>query len=727
MKKSLILTLGILLMASSAFADIFIVAGYKHDPTNLAARVYQRKDNNDETCGLIMVRTSILNLKVLANTGVVGPVNFKDGDYWVYVSPGTRRISFYKQGFVRLDYDLPTPVKSGETYLLDLRYRRTDNSSAVNKMGFVVINSQPTGADVYINDSATGMQTPFQNPYPEGYYRFKLKKPFYDDYPGNFEIHGSKTSQVSVKLVPDFGALTVNTKPEINATVNIDGEDKGTTPVTVKRLPPGKHTLHLNKEMYLPWQSSFTISRGNNTQRTITMKANFGTVTVNAHEGDAIYIDNLQVGTASYSGRFLRGSHIIRVEHKNYYTQSKQINVTPGQNLQETIILKPKTGILSVMTTPIGADIFIDEKLIGQSPKIIDSLKVGNYTVKLQKQGYATVEKQVIITENQITTIRETLANGINVQFTSQPSGSELYVDGQYKGTTPLKLSVNFGEHTIRLVNGKHTIKKNIIFSEKSPPKLNFIILMPFVNYTETTQNLNLAMVAVKGGTFQMGSNNGNADEKPVHSVTLSNYYIGKYEVTQKQWKDVMGKNPSYFKGRNLPVEQVSWNDVQEFLRKLNQITGKHYRLPTEAEWEYAARGGAQSSGYQYSGSDNTNKVAWYGKNSGNKLLSGDWKRSKIKSNNCKTHTVGTKKPNELGIYNMSGNVWEWCNDWYNKTYYKESPKINPKGPSSGVNQVIRGGSWNDDAVYCRVAFRSSWYPAKGNYFIGFRLALSVP
>jgi len=705
MKKSILLTLGILLMVSSAFADKFIVAGYKHDPTNLAARVHPRSDNNDETCGLIMVRTSILNLKVLANTGVVGPVNFKDGDYWVYVSPGTRRISFYKQGFVRLDYDLPTPVKSGETYLLDLRYRRTDNSSAVNKMGFVVINSQPTGADVYINDSATGMQTPFQNPYPEGYYRFKLKKPFYDDYPGNFEIHGSKTSQVTVKLTPDFGTLTVNTKPEINATVNIDGEDKGLTPDTITMLSPGNHILHVTKDMYFPWQDSFTISKGKNTSLIIPMKANFGTVTVNAHKGDAIYIDNLQVGTTNYSGRLLRGSHIIRVAHQYYFSQSKPIEITPGQNLQETFNLKPKTGTLSVMTEPIGADILLNNKPMGQSPRFIDSLMVGAYTMKLVKQGYATDEKQVVITENQTTTIKETLASGMHVQITSQPEGSVLYLDGDNKGTTPVKLAVNFGEHTIRLVNGKYTIKKNILFSEKSPSRLNFIMLIPFVNYTETAQNLNLEMVAVKGGTFQMGSYDGGDDEKPVHSVTLSDYYIGKYEVTQKQWKAIMGNNPSHFKGDDLPVENVSWNDVQKFLRKLNQITGKHYRLPTEAEWEYAAMGGNKSSGYQYSGSNHINKVAWYGNNSN------------------KTHPVGQKAPNELSIYDMSGNVFEWCSDWYGFDYYSYSPETNPHGPANGKDRVLRGGSGLINAFYCRVAFRGRRNPEKPSYRVGFRVA----
>ncbi len=220
----------------------------------------------------------------------------------------------------------------------------------------------------------------------------------------------------------------------------------------------------------------------------------------------------------------------------------------------------------------------------------------------------------------------------------------------------------------------------------------------------ELTDDL-IEMVFVEGGTFEMGSNKGDSDEKPVHKVTVNSFYMGKYEVTQKQWKAIMGNNPSYFKGDDLPVENVSWNDVQEFIKKLNQTTGQHYRLPTEAEWEYAARGGNESRGYKYSGSNNIDEVAWYDKNSGNH-----------------THQVGTKAPNELGIYDMTGNVWEWCSDWYNKNYYRHSPQNNPQGPASGKYRVLRGGSWLNLAGNCRVANRY-WYVPDFTYLtIGFRV-----
>ena len=227
-----------------------------------------------------------------------------------------------------------------------------------------------------------------------------------------------------------------------------------------------------------------------------------------------------------------------------------------------------------------------------------------------------------------------------------------------------------------------------------------------------------IEMVFVEGGTFQMGAtseqgSDAEDDEKPVHTVTVSSFYIGKTEVTQNLWMAVMGGNPSYFKkGGNYPVENVSWDDIQEFLSKLNAVTGKKYRLPTEAEWEYAARGGNKSSGYKYSGSNNIGDVAWY---------DGAWYDG---NSSEETHLVATKAPNELGIYAMAGNVWEWCQDWYGG--YTSSSQTNPQGASSGSFRVLRGGSWYLSARLCRVSYRISSYPDSRYDDIGFRL-VSLP
>ena len=216
-------------------------------------------------------------------------------------------------------------------------------------------------------------------------------------------------------------------------------------------------------------------------------------------------------------------------------------------------------------------------------------------------------------------------------------------------------------------------------------------------------------MVEVAGGTYSMGSNDKEAYdfEKPVHSVTLTGFAIGKFEVTQAQWRWVMGSNWSELNFKdcdNCPVENVNWNDIQAFLKKLNEKTGKSYRLPTEEEWEFAARGGNKSNGYKYSGSNSIGQVAWYFDNS-----------------NSKTHPVGRKKPNELGLYDMTGNVWEWCSDWYKG--YVGSVGVTDR---TGSNRVRRGGSWNFYSVLCRATYRGDGAPTDRHFNLGFRVCYSL-
>lgn len=329
------------------------------------------------------------------------------------------------------------------------------------------------------------------------------------------------------------------------------------------------------------------------------------------------------------------------------------------------------------------------------------------------------------------------------VTIETEPSDAELVINGKIIDRTK-QIELTAGKHELILNHaGYYRLSETIKVSRKSAyfsftlvkdpnaiiipvekveePIVETIVKSEEIAPQNKPVNLDIEMVLVPGGKFLMGKSGRDADKK-LHGVKVSDFQIGKYEITQQQWEAVMGNNPSKFQGdAQMPVESVSFDDVLLFISKLNKITGNTYRLPTEAEWEYAARGGDSDD---LTDQPNIDDIAWYWINSGDTLLSGNWDNEKIKLNNGRTHGVGQKLPNKFGLYDMSGNVWEWCSDWYDKEYYKISPLENPQGPETGVARVYRGGSWVSSEDYCHPTFRFSGNPAYGLSFVGFRVVL---
>jgi formylglycine-generating enzyme required for sulfatase activity len=300
-----------------------------------------------------------------------------------------------------------------------------------------------------------------------------------------------------------------------------------------------------------------------------------------------------------------------------------------------------------------------------------------------------------------------------NVEYSFNKEKEEITVNCYLESLSPRDLTVSYSMDSGQTWSPCISVSGNIksqITGEKE------IIWKPLQDKVTTKVFLfkvdaEIEMIFVQGGLFTMGCTREQrgdceSDEKPPHQVLLNDFYISKYEVTQAIWKEVMGTNPSKFNGcDSCPVENVTWSEVQVFIRKFNAQTGKNYRLPTEAEWEYAARGGVHCRDNKYSGSNNIREVAWYGSNS-----------------NGTTHPVGTKKANELGIYDMSGNVWELCQDWYGN--YSVLQNHNPHGAGGGYYRVMRGGGWDGSSFYCRVANRGNSKPNERHDSVGFRLVL---
>ncbi len=521
---------------------------------------------------------------------------------------------------------------------------------------YAVFQVEPTTAVIILDgsilQSENGSAAKFLKP---GHYQYTVSAPDYHTERGEFTISGSKVIK-KISLRPNFGHLQITGNDASGATLIIDGKVIGTLPMaTLPTLSNGVHNIQIIKAKYKPYATTVTIGDNSTAMVTPILQPNFARLTFTVEDNAEIWINDRREGRGSCQCDLELGTYRVETRKEGHRTWSRSLDVT--STVASKIALtapQPIVGSLNVTSSPMMASVNIDGQKVGETPLLLDNITIGTHKVEIVLNGYTTWSRDITITEGQTATLDATLTKAVATSTTSSTNAP--------------------------------TSSGGAVF-----------------DFCE--------MVFVEGGTFTMGATEeqsieADSDEKPTHRVTVSDFYIGKYEVTQAQWKAIMGSNPSNWTGDNLPVECVSWDDIQTFIQKLNTKTGRKYRLPTEAEWEYAARGGANSKGYKYSGSNNIDNVAWYKNNSGGE-----------------THPVGQKQPNELGIYDMSGNVFEWCQDWFSSSYYYNGPQTNPTGPSSGSSRVLHGGSWNGIAIGCRVSNRSNRKPSSRYSIDGFRLA----
>ncbi len=617
------------------------------------------------------------------------------------LAEGPHTLKLEKQGYVTLTKNIN--ITKGETLQLNETLQTISSQRA-----YLIVKADQPDARIYIDDNLKNTGEHAESVIIGSTHTYKIECNLYHTETGTVTVNERMT--IEKKLRPAFGYINVSTSPEQGAKVFVNGEYLGLSPIKSDKLKSGSHTVMVMKDMFKMTEKSFTVNDGQTTNATLNMSSNFVNVTINTDADADIYVDEEYKAKGKWSGRLSDGLHNFEARKANHRSTKKSLDLVLGEN--QTITLeapKPINGSLDVNSSPMSAEIYIDGKHYGQTPNYINEIIIGTHELKLEKQGCTTITKSITIKEGETLSVNEKLQTGKEIVIKTDKSGDKVYVDNNYVGLSPVTTSLAFGSHTIKAERDGKAVSKTINVSQSGGE--NNVKLAFFGTQTITVNGVSFTMVAVEGGTFKMGAtseqgNDADSDEKPVHSVTLSDYYIGETEVTQKLWEAVMGSNPSYFKGSQKPVEKVSWHDCKEFIEKLNQLTGKNFRLPTEAEWEYAARGGKESQGYKYSGSNTIGNVAWYYNNS-----------------NSTTHDVKTKSSNELGIYDMSGNVWEWCEDRYGS--YSSGSQTNPTGPSYGSYRVLRGGSWDSNAKYCRVSFRLNSNPDFRYDDGGFRLALS--
>lgn len=706
--------------AALLHAQSISVSSFTLDEADLTANLKGTTvlDQNGGKCALIRIQTTQKGFTFdVGSLGVQKVDDSKVGEVWLYVPAGVKRMDIRHPQLGTLSgYSFPVNISGGRTYKMQLTTGEVQTivRNSITQQ-YVQFNVTPQTAIVEFDgdvlDVVEGMATKRK---AFGTYSYNVQAPLYHSKGGSVTVNNPNSKHiVDVALEPAFGYLEVPDGGSVkNAKVFVNNEYKGTTPFRSDRMASGQYLVRIVQNLYSPVQQEVTISDNRTTKFTPTLSADFATVTLQVDGNAEIWVNDERKGSGSWTGQLVSGDYRIECRRQNHRTSAKELSVSPAMNGQTIRLSAPSPiyGTLDVSSTPANADIFIDNEKVGVTPMIVPQCLVGHHEVKISKTGHSDFIKSIDLAEGATEEISATLQSGRNVTVTTA-SGAAIFIDGKNVGITSYSGSLAYGTHTLYAeLAGKRTATKTIEVPVGTDP-LAAVTLSFFGDQTITVGDVSFTMVAVEGGTFTMGAtaeqgSDAGYDEEPTHRVTLSSYYIGQTEVTQALWKEVMDKKPSKFKGDNNPVEQVSWDDCQTFIQKLNQRIGKNFRLPTEAEWEYAARGGLKSRGYKYSGSNDLSSVAWYNDNS-----------------DSKTHAVGTKAPNELGIYDMSGNVLEWCNDWYGN--YSSSAQTNPTGAASGSRRVYRGGSWYFSARFCRSSDRGNSTPSNRDDYLGLRLALS--
>lgn len=511
----------------------------------------------------------------------------------------------------------------------------------------VTIKSIPPDAAVYVDNDLKGT-TELGFFLYSGDYDLRIELPGFLTVQEMIKIRHSTSNSdnlFSYKLTKNKGFLSLQVIPS-SATILINGEEK---PYSSKmELTPGAYTLTVKANQYSSFNEKIEIKLGETLTKVVNLEKNTGQLVLKTDPPNATVKVNKEIKKGG-NIELTPGVYEVEISAESCYPEIFTINVQKGTTVEKSVKLRQKTGAFQFTVKPLSAKSTLSkngvEILTWEGIKIIDPIIEGEYDLVVKAKGYRTITKKIKIKE-------------------------------------------------------ANTIKEDVILKEGVDASKGYIL--------------------VEGGTFIMGNDDGLSDEEPTHQVTVASFWMAKYEVTQEIWKSVMGTNPSGFPGNTRPVEQVSWFNAVEFCNKLSEKEGlkkaysgsgdyiacdfnsNGYRLPTEAEWEYAARGGVSATDIQFSGSSSIVEVAWYS------------------NNTVAPHDVGTKKPNQLGIYDMSGNVSEWCWDWYGA--FSSSNQINPRGSSSGTGRVHRGGNWSSLAGSCRATYRGRNDPAQRDNSGGFRI-----
>jgi formylglycine-generating enzyme required for sulfatase activity len=481
---------------------------------------------------------------------------------------------------------------------------------------------------------------------------------------------------------------------------------------TTHTLTAGKHIIRIEKSSYSTIEKEIVVYRGNAYFTESLEKVEDAILQIESIPEDlTIYLNNVKLGDTPLSVFYPPGSYSIRIVKDSIELLNEQNLIIRAPLTRKIFNFKDDICYLSINTFP-EAEVYFNEKLMTNYKKV--KLTPQKLKVRVLMSGADPIEQELeLINNDDVILNLFPIKRTCTIQIPVTPFDSQIEIINEscekYSAIGSHKFdNMVPGLYLLKIQDTGYITYKKII-KLKPGDKMDMPVKLTKMNNSENNVALLPEMVFVKGGCFNMGSDDGTTDEKPVHQVCLDDFYIGKFEVSQEIWENIMRGNPSSRKCDEFPVENITLSQISKFIQRLNDLTGKNYRLPTEAEWEYACKGGDLSKSYIFSGSDSLYKVGWYDINS-----------------NHTTHFVGIKEPNELGVYDMSGNVQEYCCEQYDANFYYNSPRINPKAETYNRFEYrsVRGGSYINKEANCRSSSRSSIYYSTPKSDVGFRLAL---
>lgn len=667
-------------LASLASAQHITVESFDPAPYDLTANLEGTTvyDQNGNECALIRIQTTQKGFSFDVGLLRVRKVDDeKVGEIWVYVPAGVKYITIRHDQLGTLEkYKFGVNIEKKKTYVMKLSTANVHTYIEEEIcQQWVAFQVSPRDALLTFDGKleSLDLEGGCSVLKPFGEYSYKVEADLYYPEEKTIKVNDPNNKHtVIVSLKPAFGALDIPAADALKgAKVYVDNKPQGEVPCKIPRLKSGQHRVRIIQKMYQPLEETITISDGQTLTYRPVLKADYATVTLSVGGDAEIWVNGERKGAGAWTGNLSSGNYLVECRLAGHRTAKKQLAIGAAHN-GKTIKLAspmPMYGKLNINSSPINANIYLNGEHVGTTPKQMPKCLVGDYRLKISKPGYEDYTETFTLEEGKQKVVNQRLQSNQPVAAVPAAGGAGGSNQPRPGGVPPA-----------------------------APSSAGSLTL--------SAGGVMFTMVPVDGGTFRMGNEDGAPNELPLHNVTLSGYYIGQTEVTQELWEAVMGSNPSVTKGAKLPVTNVSWLNCKDFVARLSELTGMAFRLPTEAEWEFAARGGNRSQKARYSGGNDLQSLAWYSTTS-----------------NSEVHAVATKQPNELGIYDMSGNVGEWCSDWY--ANYEDVPVRDPQGPYSGTYRVLRGGSWNSETSSCRVSARGANQSSYTSVSNGLRLALS--